>query len=450
MSEHELVIRGGRVVGADGSRTADVAIDGERIAAVGEGLVGRRELDAGGLLVIPGAVDAHVHMRTEGAEVLYEDTYETGSIAAAFGGVTTIVDQAQIPPGVPLREGMERRLADAQPSVVDYGIHVNLREPSLVRVAELAPLAAEGFPSVKLFMAYEGYALPDDVIYAAMREIAGFDGLAVVHAENWTMVQHLRREAAAAEGETTAWYGRAMPGVLEAEATHRALALARLAGARTLVFHLSAAEAVEELRRAREREQEAYGEALVHTLLLDDAVYDDPELGRAFRLSPPLRGAADREVLWAALAGRDLDIVSTDHGPRSRRRDERGRLVYEAGTSGIEVRLSLVHSEGVLAGRLSLERWVEVCCTAPARILGLERKGRLEPGCDADVVLFDPERDLTLSAEVLHSAVDHSTYEGRRVRGWPRTVLSRGEVIVDEGQLLGRPGRGRLAPRAYG
>jgi dihydropyrimidinase len=234
---------------------------------------------------------------------------------------------------------------------------------------------------------------------------------------------------------------------MEGEATHRALALAHVAGCGVLLFHVTSAEGVTEIARAKERGQQAFGEAVLHYLVLDESLLEDPEVGAAFELSPPLRTEEHRTAQWEGLRAGVLDVVSTDHGPRRLVRDATGRLVPPRGTSGIEVRLALVHELGVRAGRISLRRWVDVCCTRPAEVFGLPGKGRIAPGCDADIVVFDQEREVSISHTLLHSNVDHSTWEGVTVRGWPVTTIVRGEVVVADGELLGAPGHGRLAPR---
>jgi dihydropyrimidinase len=440
MSDHDLVIRGGRVVTAGAVVDADVAVRGERISAIGRGLHGRRQIDADGLLVIPGAVDGHVHMRTERPLHVYDDTFETGTIAAAHGGVTAIVDQAQVEPGTPLMDGLRRRRAEGDGhSLVDYGLHLNLREPSLERVAEIAAVMDEGCPTVKLFMSYPDYQLPDDILLRAMQQVAGRSGMAVVHAENGAVVAELSRELA--ESGDIAGFAGISPPAMEGEAAGRALALAGLAGCRLLIFHVTTADALAALRRARDGGQPAFGEALLHHLLIGDEVYADPERAPQFRGTPPLRDRSHREALWQALADGTLDVVSTDHGPR------RDRSL--PGTSGIEVRLPLMYDRGVRDGRIDLTRWVELCCTGPARLHGLAGKGRLAPGCDADIVLFDPSDERRLTASGLHSAIDHGTYEGERVRGWPAVTISRGAVLVERRRLLAEPGHGRFLRRRY-
>jgi dihydropyrimidinase len=302
---------------------------------------------------------------------------------------------------------------------------------------------------VKLFMSYDTYRLPDEILLRAMQQVAGQGGMAVVHAENGAIVVELTRELEQSGRMSAATFPGISPPVMEGEAAHRALAIARLAGCPLLIFHLTTADSLAELRRARAAGQPAFGEALLHHLLLGDELYSDPDLAPQFMGTPPLRPREHREALWAALADRTIDVVSTDHGPRKRLPDEHGVLRHRPGTSGVEVRLTLMHSEGVLAGRIDLARWVELCCTAPARLHGLARKGRLAPGYDADVVLFDPAAEWMLSADVLHSNIDHATYEGMRVRGRPVTTIARGEVVVADGELRAEPGRGRFVPREH-
>jgi dihydropyrimidinase len=446
----DLVVRGGRVVTSRDEGRVDVGVAGGRIAAIGDGLRGSRTIDADGLLVLPGAVDGHVHLRTEDAELRYDDTFETGSIAAAHGGVTTIVDQAQVSPGTTLSEGVDRRLREAEGRcLIDYGLHVNLREAGRERAAEIPTLARRGFPSFKLFMAYDGYRLDDVALLVALQHIAAAGGLAIIHAENGPVIDELLRQQEAAGRHGPAWRAGARPAALEGEAVHRALVLASIAGARCLVFHLSAAQGVDALRQARDRGQEAGGEACLHHLVLDERLLEHPQRGSGLDVAPPLRGQADRDALWAALRDGTIEVVSSDHGPRRRRPGAGGHLVVPPGTSGVEVRLALVHELGVRTGALTPSAWVAACCTAPAETFGLPTKGDIRLGADADLVLFDPSRTVTLDAASLHSAIDHATYEDLTVTGFPVTTIARGEVVVDDGRLVADPGRGRLAPRGW-
>jgi dihydropyrimidinase len=270
-------------------------------------------------------------------------------------------------------------------------------------------------------------------------------GLAVLHAENDDVIRVLTARFEA-EGKTgPEWLAAMCPPEAEAEAVHRGIGLAGLAGTRLLVFHLSCAEAAAEVALAKREGKDVAGEVTSHGLVLEQSALRSGDLrAQSLAVRPPLRDAAQRESLWAALAAGTIDIVSSDHCPRVPRGG-----TNPAGASGVEARLSLVHEFGVHSGRIDLPRWVDACCTRPAEIFGLDRKGRLRPGCDADIVLFDPQREVTLSAGTLHSALPFSSYEGTVVRGFPVTTISRGEVIVADGEFVGVPGRGRFVERGY-
>jgi dihydropyrimidinase len=444
---YDLVVRGGLVVTPAGALRADLAIAGERIAALGLGLEGDRELDATGLYVIPGAVDGHVHLTDPTFPpfaVPTADSFASGTVAAACGGTTTVVDFAQPAVGQSLIEELERRRSDADGvAVIDYALHLNLRDPDPARVREIPAVVARGVPSFKLYMAYEGYRLPDDAILRAMSAIAAEGGLAVLHAENDDVIGELT-ERLRTEGRTgPAWLAATCPPAAEAEAVHRAVMLAEVAGVSLLVFHLSCREAAREVAWARRRGRPVTGEVTSHGLAIDHAALCTGDArAESLAVRPPIRDGAQREALWTALAAGSIDIVSSDHCPRLPL-----DAFQPAGISGIEARLALVHSLGVRTGLIDVRRWVEVCCERPAAVLGLDRKGRLEPGADADVVLFDPARRVALTTATLHSALPFSSYEGVEVQGFPVTTISRGEVIVEGGAFVGAPGRGRFVER---
>jgi dihydropyrimidinase len=446
---YDLVVKGGLVVTAGDVFVADVAITGERIAAIGRELAARREIDAHGLYVLPGAVDGHIHL-TDPTFSPYAiptaDSFATASVAAAFGGVTTIVDFAQPAVGQSLIEELERRREDAEgQTVLDYGLHLNLRDPDPARLAEVPAVFDKGVPSFKLFMAYDGYRLPDPAIFRAMRAVAAEGGLAIVHAENEDVILDLEQRLGAAGKTGPRWLSTMCPAAAEGEAVHRAIVMAQLAGVRLLVFHVSCAEAVHEIGRAKARGQQVLGEATSQHLVLDESLLQsDGPHAQSLAVRPPIRDAGHREALWRGIAQTTIDIVSTDHCPR-----QPLEASHPAGASGIEPRLALVHTFGVRAGHIDLCRWVDACCTRPAEVFGLARKGKVLPGYDADIVLFDPEKQLVLSAETLHSPIPFSSYDGITVRGFPVTTISRGEVIVQDGAMIGAPGRGRFVERTY-
>jgi dihydropyrimidinase len=444
---YDLVIKNGTLITPHDTYMTDVAVNGERIAALGDGLSGRREIDAQGLYVLPGAIDVHVHMTDPRYAPEYTpgaDSFAVGSRAAAFGGVTAIVDFAAPKAGVSLVEELERRRKEADGQVViDYALNLTLRDTAPTRTHELPAIFDRGVTSIKMFMAYEAYRLDDATIFRAMEAVAARNGLAVLHAENDDIIQMLRARLAA-EGKTgPEWYLAGTPSATEGEAVHRVIAFANHTGARLLLYHQTCEEGVREIRLAKARGQEVYGEACVgHLVYSNDDYTRVLERGFSIQTSPPVRERHHQVALWQALADGTLDIVSTDHGPRTRAPDQPGH-----GFSGVEARLALVHHFGVNKGRLSRNRWVEVCCTNPAKIMGLLRKGQLLPGYDADIVLFDPKKSFTFSATALHSAIDYCTYDGISVAGYPRTTISRGEVIVEDGEFFGQPGRGRFIAR---
>lgn len=453
---YDLVIRRGRVITATHELTADVAVAGEKIAAIGHGLTGRRTLDADGLYVLPGAVDGHVHLSLHTSYGRTADDFYQGSVAAAHGGVTSFVDFVDPRPEQPLLQALAERRAEADGRVViDYGLHMTLTGPMIATRPAWrgeVPLARQaGCYSFKLYTAYPGYYLPDDALLQALEAVAAVDGLAVVHAENWPVIQTLTRRFVAAGQVEPRWHPHSRPAITEGEAVNRVLALARLTGARVLIFHISCAEAGHALALARADGQIAFGETCPHYLVLDDSAYlhPRPEALR-FLCQPPIRDHLEQQALWRALAGRSLDVISTDHCPHPDEQKQAGADDFTrtaGGISGIETRLALMHTFGVRTGQISRPRWVELCCSAPARLFGLPGKGELLPGADADIVLFDPARQVTLRATTLHSAIPYSQYEGIQVSGYPVTTLSRGEIIVDDGQFIGQAGRGRFCVR---
>ena len=444
--DYNLVIKDGQVITPHDTFTADVGINGERITTIGRGLSGRRELDARGLYVIPGAIDGHVHLTDPDYAPLYPpnaDSFAVGTRAGAFGGVTSLVDFAAPKAGLDLVEALERRRGQADGQVVtDYALNLTLRDTSPERLEELPAIFDRGVTSIKMFMAFEGYALNDVTIFRAMEIVAARKGLAVLHAENFDIIKELRRMAAKGETDPESHLATC-PSVTEGEAVHRVIAFAKHTGARLLLYHQSCEEGVREIRLAKARGQAVYGEVCVAYLVYTSDDYArTPERGHTILVSPPIREAHHQAALWQALADGTLDIVSSDHGARSRQPGQPGR-----GVSSIEARLALVHHFGVRTGRLGLNRWVEVCCGNPAKVFGLPRKGQLVPGHDADLVLFDPNKTVALTPETLHSAIDYCSYDGLTVTGYPVVTVSRGAVIVEEGRFVGHPGRGRFIER---
>jgi dihydropyrimidinase len=451
------LVRNGRVVTASDSYEADLYVDGGRIALVGQGLSLPADtvLDASGCLVLPGGIDVHTHLDMPAGELTSADDFETGTRAAAFGGTTTIIDFATPEPGESLLSALEtwRRKAAGR-AAVDYGLHMAVREVGEETPAEMARLTREeGVTSFKLYLAYPGVLQVDDAaFFRALLAARECGALTLVHAENGGVIDVLVKRALARGDTAPRHHALTRPPETEAEATARAIAMATMAGAPLYVVHLSCAGALAHVRAARDRGLPVLAETCPQYLFLSIADYDRPSFeGARYVISPPLRQVADQDALWRGLAGGDLQVVATDHCPFTLADKERGRLDFSKipnGAPGIETRMMLLWDGGVRAGRIDAQRFVELTAAGPARVFGLwPRKGTLAVGADADLLIWDPERETRLSAATLHMRVDYSPYEGRVVRGGPVVVMSRGEVIVDHGEWKGRPGRGQFLKR---
>jgi dihydropyrimidinase len=447
----DLVIANGTLVTAEATMQADLGIRSGQITAVGKRLVGLETIDATGMLVLPGAIDEHVHLQMPVGEFTSSDDFHTGTVAAACGGTTTVIDFAEPKPGQSLIESLAERRAEADGKVVvDYGLHMTLAHADDETLAQVPQSLEAGTASFKLYMTYEGLRLDDGGLLRALSALREHGGRVLVHAENHHAIAYLTAQALA-EGRTGPEnHPLTRPAIMEAEAIHRLLALAHVSGTPLVLAHLSCALGLAEVWGARARGQVVWVETCPQYLLLDEKEYRRPGFeGAKFVMAPPPRTERDRNALWAGLAAGEVDTVATDHCPffyatqKTRGRDDFSRI--PGGAPGVETRLALLYIHGVRAGRLTLERWVEVCCTGPARRFGLApRKGTLSIGADADVVIFDPEHRVTLSYKTLHQNVDYCPYEGWELQGYPRTVLSRGEVIVRDGEFVGAAGRGRF------
>ena len=440
---------------------ADVLIDGGRIAAVatqGSGLAeswsAEREIDATGKYVIPGGVDGHTHMDFPFGGTFSSDDFETGTKAAAWGGTTTIVDFAVQKKGSPLREGLDQWHAKAESRCsVDYGFHMILSDVNDGTLREMDLLVEEGITSFKLFMAYPGVFYSDDgQILRAMQRTADNGGLTMMHAENGPAIDVLVEQALEAGRTDPRHHGEVRKALLEAEATHRAIQLARVAGSPLYIVHVSAEEALAELASARDRDLPVFGETCPQYLYLSVDDLAEPDFGGAkYVCSTPLRPSEHQAKLWSGLRTNDLQVVSTDHCPFCfTGQKDLGRGDFSKipnGMPGVEHRMDLLH-QAVLDGHLTLRRWIEIACATPARMFGLyPKKGTIAPGADADIVIYDPAAEQTLSAETHHMNVDYSAYEGRRVTGRAETVLSRGEPVIEQRGYVGRPGHGQYVPR---
>lgn len=451
--KYELVIKNGMLINSQETFLSDIAINGSKISAIGQGLKGENEIDAKGKYVLPGAIDGHVHLAdytTPEPWVPTADCFRTGSIAAAIGGVTTVIDFAESKAELSLLEALENRKKDAEgKSVIDYSFHINMRDVEPHRVSEISELFEQGICSFKFFMAFEGYRLTDDLLHRAMKAVSNHNGLAIVHAENHDIIKELTRSYSKAGKTGPKWYTKLHPTIIEGEAVNRALAIANISNVRLLIFHMSCLEAVNALKQAKEKGQIAFGEVCPQHLLISEEAYQrDNSSAHTLMVRPPLRDENNQKTLWKAIKSGSIDIVSTDHNPRVFR--EGSEYSFKTtGTASIETRLSQLYYFGVSKGKLSLNRWVDLCCSKPANIFGLQNKGQLLPGFDADIVIFNPDKKVRFSSSTLHSAIDFCTYEGMEVTGFPEITISRGEVIAKDSEYIGKPGRGHFIQRFY-
>ncbi len=452
-----ILIKGGTIVTSSDRYAADLLVEDEKITLIGTVLemAADRVVDASGKYVLPGGIDVHTHLDMPFGGTTSSDDFETGTRAAAFGGTTTIVDFAIQYRGQTLHHAWETWAKKAEgKAVIDYGFHMIVTELNDQIEQEMDALVRQGISSFKLFMAYPGvFMLDDATIFRALLRTGKNGGTICMHAENGGVIDVLVQRALAAGKTAPRYHALTRPARAEAEATHRAIALAEMADVPIYIVHLSAAEALEMVTEARDRGLPAHAETCPQYLFLSYENYEEPGFaGAKYVMSPPLRARATQDQLWRGLAYNDLQVISTDHCPFCmKEQKELGATDFSKipnGAPGIETRMSLVYDGGVRSGRISLNRFVELTSTAPAKIFGLfPRKGTIAPGSDADLVIFDPDRVVTLAAGTLHMRVDYSPYEGRQVTGAADTVLSRGRFVVEEGKFVGRPGGGSFLKR---
>jgi dihydropyrimidinase len=453
------LIKNGTVVTAERSFAADILIDGEKIRDIAPALPAEqagRIIDAAGMLLLPGGIDVHTHLDMPFGGTTSCDDFETGTRAAAFGGTTTLIDFAIQPKGTKMRDALDIwwKKAEGRASI-DYGLHMIVTDLGEAGLEDMDSLVAEGVASFKLFMAYPGVLMVDDAtIFQALGRTAKNGALICMHAENGGVIDVIVRRALA-EGKTAPIYhALTRPVTAEAEAVHRAIAMAEIAGAPVYIVHLSSEDALNEVREARDRGLPIFAETCPQYLLLNIEEMQRPGFESAkYVFTPPLREKHHPPKLWEGLKHDHLQVVSTDHCPfcfadqKSLGKDDFTKIPN--GGPGVENRLQLLYHHGVNLGRLSLNRFVELVATTPAKLFGLyPRKGTLAAGSDADIVVWDPQADHTITAKTHHMRVDYSMFEGFTVKGNARLVMSRGEVLVDDGSYLGRPGRGQFLKRA--
>jgi dihydropyrimidinase len=463
MKPFDIVVRGGTVVTATDAMRADVGIRGETIAAIGDGLDrGRREIDARNHLVMPGGVDTHSHIEQLAASGLMNaDTFESATRAAAFGGTTTVISFAAQHVGMNLTKVVEdyHRLAD-KGAVVDYAFHMILADPTKeVLSKQLPPLVREGHSSIKVFMTYDRLRIDDEQlldVLSAARENSAF---VMVHAENHGMIDWMAKRLLARGYTHPKYHGIAHPRVCESEAFTRLIACAALIDQPIMIYHVSTAEGVEVIRRARGQGLKVFAETCPQYLFLTRDDLNKPGIqGAKWICSPPVREAADQEALWQGLALGDLQVISSDHAPYAM--DKTGKLAagkspsfkqIANGLPGLEWRLPLVFDAMVSQRRFDASRFVTWTATQPAKIYGLHpKKGSIAVGADADIAIWDPKKKVAISDRMVKDRSGYTPWVGRTIKGWPVTVLRRGAVIVENNDIVAKAGSGRFLPRPAG
>jgi dihydropyrimidinase len=451
----DLVIKNGTIVTSTETYQADIGVLGETIALIGRDLSGDNVIDAGGLYVMPGGVDPHTHLDLPFMGSVSADDFHTGTVAAACGGTTTIIDFAIQGAGQTLQEALDIWLEKADgKAAIDYGMHVAIGDMDDERMAEMGDMVDAGVPSFKIFMAYKGsFMVDDETLFRSLLRAKEVGGLICVHAENGDVLNYLINKHIA-EGKTAPiWHALSHPPEAEAEATHRAVVLAGMTDAPLYVVHMTCADALEALKAGRAKGFKVYGETCPQYLMFTVDKYEEPDFeGAKYVMSPPLRPQGNPEALWHGLACGDLQSVGTDHcpfnfvGQKDMGIDDFSQIPN--GMPGVETRLPLLYHFGVNEGRFSINRFVELVATGPARLFGLlPRKGTVAIGADADLVVWDPHKERLLTKENLHMNVDYSPYEEITVRGYPTLVLQRGKVIVEDEVFVGEVGAGRFLKR---
>jgi dihydropyrimidinase len=454
----DTLIRGGTIVTATDTYVGDVGITGGKISVIGLNLPAESAgnvIEARALLVMPGGIDVHTHLDMPFGGTTSADDFETGTVAAAYGGTTTLIDFAIQYKGQTLRHAFDTWMKKADgKAVIDYSFHCIITDIAGAQLDEMKAFVREGVPTFKLFMAYPGVFMLDDAsIFKAMGVAADCGGMICMHAENGGAIDVIVQRALAQGKRAPKYHALTRPVTAEAEATSRAIALAEMAGTPVYIVHLSCNEALEKVREARDRGLRVYAETCPQYLYLSLENMDGPGFdGAKYVFTPPLREKWHQEKLWLGLAKDDLQVVSTDHCPFCmKEQKELGKDDFTKipnGGPGIEHRMSLVYSGGVHGGKFSANRFVQLVSTAPAKLFGLyPRKGTVAVGSDADLIVFDADEEQTISVKTHHMRVDYSMFEGTRVKGVPKTVLSQGRVIVENGKFVGKVGAGEFLKR---
>ena len=453
----DLVIKNAKVVTAKETFESDIGIENGKVSSLSKDIrpSGAKVWDARGMLVIPGGIDAHTHMELPVMGTSSADDFYSGTVAASCGGVTTIVDFVDTKPGQTLLEGLaDYRSRAERKAVIDFGLHMMFKGQNLGEIDEIPEIVRRGVPSFKVYTAYRsrGLMLDDEDIFRVMKKVAGAGGLVAVHAESEEMIQRLIQENVSAGNTEPIYHALSRPAQAEAEAISRVTRLAKASAASLYIVHLSSKAGKEEVEKARSEGTKVFAETCPHYLVLTDEVYRRKD-GRNFVMSPALKKAGDRAALWGGLKpGGVIETVGSDHCPFTKAEKDWGKDDFTRipnGVPGTEVIIPILYSEGVRKGRITIFDMVRVTSDAPARRFGLRpAKGSIEVGSDADLVVLDPKKRVRLTADVLHTKIDYSIYDDVRTQGYPVLTVSRGEIVMEDGEFVGKKGRGKFVARS--
>jgi len=457
MEEFDLIVKGGTIVTASDIYTADIAILNGEICLLGKDLTcsAKKIVDAAGMYVLPGGIDVHTHLDMPFGGTVSSDDFATGTLAAACGGTTTVVDFAIQPKDATLAQTAEIwQKKAAGKAAIDYGFHIAITDMKDEIMAEMPAMIEAGYSSFKLFMTYDGYRVTDDTLMKALKITKDHGGLVCVHAENYYVIDYLVKKFKAENKIEPIYHALSRPNLAESEAVHRAIAMAELVDAPLYIVHLSCKESLAELKRAREAGLPIMAETCPQYLFLDEDNYRETDFnGAKYVMSPPLRKKDSQEPLWQGLAKGDIQAVATDHCPFFMKgQKEMGHEFFAKipnGAPGIETRMPLLFGRGVRDQKLTLTKLVEVTATNPAKIFGMyPQKGTIAVDSDADLVLFDPEKLQTITKSILHENVDYTPYEGFELKGYPIMTIAAGKIIAEAGSFVGKVGAGKFIKRS--